>query len=145
MEERIAGPSHRTVVTVLLASLLTTAIHYTDNYVSIEDYPQPDWVNREIVVIAWVLFTVIGLAAYQFYREGRLGWAGAYLIVYGYTGLSSLGHYFHGSLDDFTARMHVMIAADGIVGAAVTWVGVWCLVSARRHRRLPPDDRLTIV
>ncbi|NES98537.1 MAG: hypothetical protein F6K32_25845 [Desertifilum sp. SIO1I2] len=30
---------------VLIASIISTAIHFTDNYRFIEDYPQPTWIT----------------------------------------------------------------------------------------------------
>ena len=122
---------------VLLAAIVSSVIHYTDNYVNLEDYPQPHWINHAVIPSAWALFTAFGIAGYLLYRRGRLVPAGLCLLVYSYTGLSSLGHYRFGPLSDFTPKMHIGILLDGVTGAAVFIVGVLLIVS--RMRRSEPD------
>lgn len=119
------------MLTVIGASLLSTAIHYTDNYIYVHEYPQPDWISHEVIYTVWALLTLLGLAGYLFYRDGRATAAGLYLLVYSYAGLSSLGHYFYGSLGDFSVKMHVLIWADGVTGLAVAIAAVRLLVRGR--------------
>ncbi|HEU4481140.1 MAG TPA: hypothetical protein VFS18_04580, partial [Actinomycetota bacterium] len=128
------APSVRTVGLAVAASVAVTAVHYTDNYVSIDDYPQPGYINQELVALAWILLTLIGVAGYLFYRDRKPLAGVSYLLVYSYTGLSSLGHYAYGSSGDFTTKMHVLIWTDGIVGAVVALCALWILV-ARFTRR----------
>lgn len=125
------APSLRLVKGVLLVSVASTAIHYTDNYIYIDEYPQPDYINHELIALAWVLLTLIGIAGYLFYRDGKRGPAAAYLFVYSYTGLSSLGHYVFGG--HFSTKMHVLIWLDGITGAAVALCALWILVAGRKR------------
>jgi tryptophan-rich sensory protein len=133
MDARPAPVSHRTVVSVLVASVVTSVFHYLDNYLYIDEYPQPDWIHRETVWIVWVLFTLLGAAAYLLYRNGSYGMTGAYMLVYSYTGLSSFGHYFYGAPEDFSTRMHVSIVADVVVGTAVALCGLALMIRARRR------------
>lgn len=127
-------PARRTVFGVVLISILVTTLHYTDNYINLFEYPGPDWISKEVVVLAWVLFTLIGIAAYLLYRAGRMLESGLYLLAYSVTGLSSLGHYAHGAPEDFTAKMHLGIWADGLVGLAVAALGVVILSRSRFAR-----------
>ena len=124
-------PARRTVLGVVLTSVLVTTLHYTDNYINLTEYPGPDWIAKEVVALAWVLFTLVGIAAYLLYRAGRAAESGLFLLAYSVTGLSSLGHYAHGAPEDFTAKMHVGIWADGLVGLAVAVLGVVILFRAR--------------
>ena len=126
------APSIPVVRGVIAASIVSTAIHFTDNYIYVDEYPQPDYINREFVLFAWVFFTLVGVAGYLFYRDGKLAPATAYVLIYSYTGLSSLGHYFFGSFDEFTTKMHVLIWMDGITGTSVAICGVWIWAARRR-------------
>ena len=76
------------------------------------------------------------ITTYLLYRNRSYLMAGAYLLVYSYTGLSSLGHYVYGSGDDFTARMHASILADAVAGALVALCGVAVIVRSRTRSRL---------
>ena len=132
---RPSPPSTSTVWWVVLASVVVTALHYTDNYISIEEYPQPDWIHRETVLIAWLLLTLVGIAGYMLFHAGRTLAAGFYLLVYSYTGTSSLGHYPFGGAEDFTTRMHLFIWTDAIVGFLVAGCALWILLSRRPDMR----------
>ena len=131
-------PTARTVRWVIGAAIVSTIVHYTDNFVHIDDYPQPGWINHAVIPTAWLALTAIGLAGYAFFRRGRYGIAGACLVVYSYTGLSSLAHYSFGPLSEFSPAMHAGILLDGATGAAVLAVAVWTLVAAARRKRAVP-------
>jgi hypothetical protein len=128
-------PRVSTVGLVVMASVLLTAFHFTDNYVSIETYPQPDWVSRAVVLVAWPLLTAFGVAGYLLYRRRRFAAAHACLLAYSYTGLSSLGHFLSGSPDEFTTRGLVSVLIDGVAGSAVLAVTVWSILALRRRSR----------
>ena len=133
-------PSLATVRIVVATSVLLTAIHFTDNYVSIETYPQPDWVTGPVVLISWPLFTALGVAGYLLYRRGQFATAHAFLIAYSYTGLSSLGHFLSGSPDEFTTRGLASVLIDGAAGSAVLAVALWSIL-ARRGEPSTPGTR----
>jgi len=125
-------PPSTTVGLVVLASIVLTAFHFTDNYVSIETYPQPDWVTKPVVVVSWALLTSFGIAGYWLYRRGRFALANAFLLAYSYTGLSSLGHFLSGSFDEFTIRGLVSVLIDGTAGFAVLAITLWSILARRR-------------
>ena len=128
------APAATTVRNVVAASIVLTLIHFTDNYVSIDTYPaagwQPDWFDV-VVLVAWPLFTAFGVAGYLLYRRGDFSRAHACLLVYSYTGLSSLGHFIYGSPDEFTTRGLVSIFIDAVVGSAVLAVAVRSMLARR--------------
>ncbi len=127
-------PSTATIGFVVLASVALTAFHFADNYLSIETYPQPDWVTRAVVLVSWPVLTSLGLAGLWLHRRGRFALAHAFLLAYSYTGLSSLGHFLSGSPDEFTTRGLVSVLIDGAVGSAVLAVTLWSILA--RHRRV---------
>ena len=126
-------PSLATVRFVVFASVVLTAFHFTDNYVSLETYPQPEWITGPVVLITWPLFTAIGITGYLLYRQGRLSLAHPVLFAYAYVGLSSLGHFLSGSPDEFTTRGLVSVLVDGVAGTAVLAVTVWSILAHRRQ------------
>jgi hypothetical protein len=134
MRRPSAPPAYATVRLVVGASIAITLFHFTDNYVSIETYPQPDWVSAAVVAISWPLFTALGIAAVYFYGRDRLSEAHSFLIAYSYTGLSSLGHFLSGSPDEFTTRGLISILIDGFAGSAVFAVAIWSILA---HRKSP--------
>ncbi len=132
-EGAIRPPSISTVGLVVAASIVATAFHFTDNYISIETYPQPEWISGPVVLISWPLFSALGVAGFLFYRRERFTLAHGFLLAYAYAGLSSLGHFLSGSPDEFTTRGLVSVLIDGLAGSAVLATTVWSIV-ARRER-----------
>lgn len=126
-------PSVRVVRVVLGAAIASTLVHYTDNLVNIEDYPQPHWINHAVIPTAWAILTAIGLGGYALFRRGSYTAAGVCLLVYSYTGLSSLGHYSYGPMSEFTTKMHAGIWLDAVTGTAVLVVALWLLIGGRRR------------
>ena len=112
-----------TLRVLLGAAIVSTAIHYTDNYIALDDFPQPGWVAEWNIVASWVVLTALGLLGYRLYTQGRFAPAHALLAVYSYTGLSSLGHYFYGTPEPLLRN--VSILADGITGAAILGFAIW--------------------
>lgn len=110
---------------LLIACIISTAIHFTDNYLYIENYPQPDWITPSSVYISWIIWTVIGLTSYWLYRTKRFWLAYWCLTVYSFCGLDSLGHYLYGAISEFTMKMHFFIVTDGLTGLAILGFTLW--------------------
>jgi hypothetical protein len=122
-------PSTNVVRFVVAASIVVTAFHFTDNAISIDDYPQPDWINVAVVLISWPLFSAVGVAGYLLYRDGQFPLANWLLLAYAFAGISSLGHLLSGSPDEFTTRGLISIFTDGLAGFAVLTVALWSFMA----------------
>jgi hypothetical protein len=113
---------------VLAASILSTAIHYTHNFVAVDRYPGPKGgfytVVRIAIVVGWPLLTWIGLTGYRRYREGRWREARVALVVYSFTGLATLGHFVYGN-PQIPAFFYATLFTDAIAGLAVLAFALW--------------------
>lgn len=119
------GNRQQLLLLLLVISIISTFIHYTDNFFSFEQYPQPDWITLSSIYISWVVLTAIGIIGYSLYRSRRFGLAYLCLLLYSITGLSSLGHYLYGNLSDFSMKMHLFIWTDGLIGLSVLSFTLW--------------------
>ena len=108
-----------TLRTLLILGIASTAVHYTDNAVSIDQYPQPAWISQPVVFAVWIGLTAAGIAGYILYKQSRIWPALALLVVYSYTGLSTPLHYFYGSLSDLSWWRQLVVWTDGLTGAAI--------------------------
>lgn len=110
---------------ILIGVMVTTILHYTDNFLFFDQYPVPAWITKNSVYVAWFILTMFGIAGYWFYKH-RLFWV-AYLClcIYSITGISSLGHYFYASITDFSWKMNTLILLDGISGTALLGFTFW--------------------
>lgn len=121
---------------ILGFSILSTGIHYTHNFVEIDQYPQSslvsDGVTQAAILISWPLLTAIGLWGYQLYSQGSLRRARAALIAYSFAGLVTLGHFVDGN-PDIPPVFYATIFTDFAAGVAV----LAFVVRTRRADRPP--------
>jgi len=122
---------------LLIVSIVSTAIHFTDNYLYIEQYPQPNWITLSSVYRSWIIWTVIGITGYWLYENQRLGLAYVCLVLYSFCGLSSLGHYLYGAMSAFSPKMHFFIVTDGLAGFAILGFALWSSLILREQFRDP--------
>lgn len=113
---------------ILGASILSTAIHYTHNFVAVNQYPGPGGsfytVVRVAIVVAWPLLTAIGLIGYRRYRERRYQEARVCLVVYSLTGLVTMGHFAYGN-PHIPAFFYATLFTDFLCGLAVLAFVAW--------------------
>jgi hypothetical protein len=107
---------------ILAAGILSTAIHYTHNFIEVHLYPGPhgswDTITRIAIVVAWPLLTAIGLVGYRRYAEHRYREARVCLTVYSATGLATLGHFAYGS-PQIPAFFYATLFTDALTALAV--------------------------
>lgn len=119
---------------VLVGALLaSTAVHYTDNWLSIESYaPRTGFLpeNPWIVPVVWVLFAALGIAGYRAYRRGPSLRAHVLLALFSVAGISTLLHLLYEG-NDFAAWQWVSVVSDGLLGFAMLGFALW---SAARPR-----------
>ena len=106
---------------ILTFSIVSTAIHYTHNFVKVDSYPggfPGDTVVQIGIVLLWPVLTAVGLYGYRLYSEGRLYPAHVCLALYSFLGITTLGHFLNGS-PDIPAFFYATIFTDGIAGLSM--------------------------
>lgn len=113
----------KTNQTLLLALLtinaISTLLHYTDNFINYNKYPQPTWITPDSIYVAWIGLTIFGIVGYLFYVKDIFWIAYLCLGIYSITGLSSPGHYFYSVQHVFSGKMHLLIWTDAIAGISL--------------------------
>ena len=120
---------------ILAFGIVTTAVHFTHNFVKIEDYPDsfiPDWVVQTAIVASWPLFTWIAIRGYRLYVEDGIGAARPWLLWYAAWTLFSLGHFTEGN-PDVPPVFYATIFTDVLAGVLLA---AFLIADARRQRRL---------
>src|SRR5712691_7706118 len=106
---------------ILAAGIVSTAIHYSHNFVMVEHYPGPHGVmytlTRVGIIVLWPLLTAKGLVGYRRYAAGRVREARPRLIAYSALGISTLGHFLYGN-PHVPILFYTTIFTDAITGFA---------------------------
>jgi hypothetical protein len=127
----------RVLRAILVFSIVSTALHYTHNFVNVDQYPggfPGDTAVQALIVLLWPAVTLVGLYGYRLYREERYYPAHVCLAVYSLLGLTTLGHFLAGN-PDIPAFFYATIFTDGLAGLAML---TFVVVSARSVRSPQP-------
>ncbi|MEX2237156.1 MAG: hypothetical protein WEB00_06455 [Dehalococcoidia bacterium] len=142
MDTSIGSHSSRLAILggILLASILSTAIHYAHNYVEINQYPDPSWISNSTtgaaILIFWPILTVAGIAGFWVYSQRSYLAAHACLAVYSLTGLTTFGHFMDGN-PDIDPFWYATIFTDGLAGFAILAFVAWSILITGREGELP--------
>jgi hypothetical protein len=106
---------------LLAFGFLSTGLHFTHNFVAIDQYPD-DLVSGAVVQVAivlfWPLFTAAAIYAYRLYAQGRYRDAHPFLFAYSFFCLTTLGHFVDGK-PDIAPFWFATIFTDALAGLAV--------------------------
>jgi hypothetical protein len=120
---------------ILAFSVLSTAAHYSHNFVEMDSYPGGGTFVKVAIVVSWPLLTAIGLYGYRLYASDRLREAHAALATYSLTGLITPLHFLSGE-PDIPAFWYATIFTDFVAGVAIlAFVGWSASRRALRPRR----------
>lgn len=128
---------------ILAVAVVVSIVHYTDNYVNYDDYPQATTVpnpSAGLVLGAWFGFTAAGLAGYLLFRRGPSNLALILLAAYAGSGLIGIGHYLVEGATSMPWWRQAHVALDIACGIAVVWFAVWA-TRARTHGAVPAESR----
>jgi hypothetical protein len=128
-------PNIRLLNIVFFSAVASSIVHYTDNYLAFERFPQggpgPD-ISEDAIWIAWVVFTAFGVAGYVLYRRGDILRGSGLLAAYSVSGLIGLGHYTAPGMSELAWWRYVHIWVDILCGIAVLAFAIWSVRGARR-------------
>ena len=112
---------------ILGFGIASTGLHFTHNFVAIDQYPD-DLVSGAVVRVAilvfWPLFTLVGIAGYRLYAQRRYERAHACLGVYAFFALTTLGHFLDGT-PDIAPFWFATIFTDALAGLAMLAFVAW--------------------
>lgn len=94
---------------LLIATVVTSILHYVDNVVFFHLYPEPVWLKAQVVDVFWFIMTTVGVAGYLLWHRGakRLGITA--LVAYCMMNMLSLGHYLYAAPWDISFRINLFI------------------------------------
>lgn len=121
----INNSASKSLLILLLANIVITTFHYTDNFLNFEHYPDPSWLTQDGIWMAWIILTVCGILGYVLYIRGLFATAYLCLSLYSITGGLSPGHYFFPAHEAFSVKMHTFIWLDAIAGASLLTFIIW--------------------
>lgn len=97
---------------LLLATVASSILHYADNLIFFEHYPEPPWINRRLIDAFWWVMTPLAWIGYRLARRGAHRAGTATLLVYAACNLLTLGHYLYAPIHEISLRIHAFILIE---------------------------------
>ena len=114
----------RMLLWLLGFNLAASTLHFGDNMLFFESYPEPDWITSPLTVdLLWIVMTFFLASGYWLSRN-RPSWPGfVLLVVYVLMSISVFGHYLYAAPSELPFRVNFFIALEAFaalsLGAAV--------------------------
>jgi hypothetical protein len=141
VEAVVAEHHHRDPVRILRVllgvAIAVSVVHYVDNVVNYDAYPDPSSgpaPSQGLIAVSWFLFTGFGIAGFVLLTRGRVAAAALCLAFYSGSGLVGFGHYTVDGATDMVWWRQLHIVADIVLGLAMLAFAVW-LVRRQPNRR----------
>jgi hypothetical protein len=118
-------------------AVAVSVVHYIDNYVNYDDYPQPGAdallaPSAAQVGGAWFVFTALGVLGLWLWFRGRIVAACVAITGYSVSGLIGFGHYSVSGATDMVWWRQTHIVADILCGIAIFGFAVWMALRGPR-------------
>lgn len=129
------------LLTLLGIAFAVSVVHYVDNYVNYDDYPEPGpddlpAPSATVVGLAWFVFTAFGLLGVRLWFRGRATASAVALTAYSVSGLVGFAHYAVPGATDMVWWRQTHVVVDIVCGIAVLGFALW---AARNATRLGVD------
>jgi hypothetical protein len=122
----------KTLLALLVANLVTSILHFGDNMLRFNQYPEPKWITGGHVVDAlWLALTP--LLAVGWWLAGRAMKRAAVGILWLYGGLSLfvLGHYFYAPPTALSLRINLLIVGEASAALSLILLAPFAIRSMR--------------
>lgn len=106
--------SYRQVKRWFIITIVTSILHYVDNVLFFEHYPEPTWLNAKLVDMFWFVMTpVAGLAIWLFKRQKNHS---ALIATFMYVAMNLLvlGHYNYQPFHHISFKIHLFIWLEAV-------------------------------
>jgi hypothetical protein len=120
----------RWLLVLLVINIGTTILHYVDNILFFHTYPEPHWINPQIIDAFWFVMTPFAVLGYVLYRRGLRRQAYFCLYLYALMSLLVVGHYRYGSMWDMSMKMNLLIFIEAIAAVGLIGYTMWLQLCA---------------
>lgn len=104
---------------LLFATVAGSILHYADNLLFFEQYPEPPWLNRSMIDAFWFLMTPLAWIGYRLIRRGSHHAGTLALLGYVAGNLLALGHYRYAPMCSIAPRINTFILLEAVLASVL--------------------------
>jgi len=117
MHEMLDCRSLRVVKWIVVAGIVASLAHFTDNAFEIGRYPEPSWITPSIVLSAWIPDAIVAIAA-LLRKNGDIVFV-TLSAIFGVLLLTGLAHYAYGSASHMVFLSNFTIVFEAVSGGTL--------------------------
>ncbi|MEM6840521.1 MAG: hypothetical protein AAF609_27285 [Cyanobacteria bacterium P01_C01_bin.120] len=112
-------------LTLLLLNICASILHYADNLLYFDAYPEPAWFSPFLTDSIWFVMTPLGMAGFWFYVQKK--YRIAYFGLYSYVLLSqlTLSHYLISPIWELSLKMNMLILLESFMAIPLFVFLLW--------------------
>ena len=123
----------RSLFWLVVANIAASIIHYADNLLFLEEYPEPEWIELHQIDSFWFFMTPFAILGYLAIRKGALRRGSLLLCAYALMSLLVLGHYLYAPFVSISPKIHLFIFLEAAMALLLLlYVPVFIRKGARR-------------
>lgn len=100
---------------LIIANIVASILHYVDNVMHFEHYPEPDWLNAKLVDMFWFFMTPFAVFGFMAFKKQQYYLSLFLIISYALMGLLVLGHYNYAPFFEINFKIHLFILLEAIL------------------------------
>jgi hypothetical protein len=120
----------RCLLVLIVINIGTSILHYVDNILFFHTYPEPHWINPQIIDAFWFVMTPFAVLGYVLYSKGLRRYSYLCLYLYALMSLLVLGHYRYGSMWEMSIKINLLIFMEAIAAVALIAYSMWLQLRA---------------
>jgi hypothetical protein len=116
---------HLWLLFLIAINIFASILHYVDNIIFFDQYPEPSWFTPQITDSIWLIMTPLSLAGY--YQYIKKAFSSAYLCLYMYIIMSqiTLGHYVITPMWHLSLKMNTLILLESVTAIPLLIFVAW--------------------
>jgi len=119
---------------LVLCTFASSVLHYADNLLLFDQYPEPPWINRTIIDAFWFIMTPLAWIGYRLIQRGSHHSGTIVLMGYAACNLLTLGHYGYAPMLHIAPRINAFILLEAaLAGVLAVFLTLPYLVRARQE------------
>lgn len=111
--------SYRNLMILFVITIITSILHYVDNVLFFEHYPEPTWLNAKLVDMFWFVMTPVAGLAMWWFKQQKNQRALLATFVYVAMNILVLGHYRYQPFHHISLKIHLFIWLEAIAAFAL--------------------------
>lgn len=98
----------------ILFNVIVSILHYVDNIVYLDQYPDPEWMTGHLIDAFWFVMTPFCIVGYLLFKKKRNALAAVCLCLYSMMSLFVLAHYLIEPIWSISLKINFLILLEAL-------------------------------